>query len=153
MMASYLKSHEIFMSDLNKIVKNNQVKYMQIDTESWEESENLTLCNLTLCKFNWLKLDVFVTVLFFFPSKLYYLLYTLVILKLNILSSAERQVFLNFWSAPDKRLQKDFLHLLINLPRGKYFVFYQNNSLCFMLSLIRKQNHLNIKKAFGFTAM
>ena len=65
-MASYLKSHEIFMSDLNKIVKNNQVKYMQIDTESWEESENLTLCNLTLCKFNWLKLDVFVTGVFFF---------------------------------------------------------------------------------------
>ena len=52
MMASYLKSHEIFMSDLNKIVKNNQIKYMQIDIESWEESENLTLCNLTLCNFN-----------------------------------------------------------------------------------------------------
>ena len=50
-MASYLKSHEIFMSDLNKIVKNNQIKYMQIYRESWEESENLTSCNLTLCNF------------------------------------------------------------------------------------------------------
>ena len=64
-MASYLKSHEIFMSDLNKIGKNNRIKCMQIDIESWEERENLTLCNLTLCNFSWLKLDVFVTSLVF----------------------------------------------------------------------------------------